>query len=96
MSFRQVNTMGLLKGIDPLLTADLLHVLRSMGHGDKLRICDVTFPAASIATHTTSGKHVILAGDHCPTPFQPFVPSCHWTILPSATKPHSRVHSQEY
>ena len=52
--------MGLLKGIDPLLTADLLHVLRSMGHGDKLVICDCNFPAAEVATHTTSGKCVIL------------------------------------
>lgn len=25
---------GLLKGLDPLLTADLLHVLRAAGHGD--------------------------------------------------------------
>ena len=27
--------MGLLKGLHPLLTADLLHALRSMGHGEK-------------------------------------------------------------
>ena len=52
--------MGLLKGIDPLLTADVLFILRSMGHGDKLCICDCNFPAAKIATHTTSKKHVIL------------------------------------
>jgi len=52
--------MGLLKGIDPLLTADVLHILRSMGHGDKLCVCDCNFPAAQVATKTTSGKHVIL------------------------------------
>ncbi len=52
--------MGLLKGIDPLLTADLLHVLRSMGHGDRLCICDCNFPAAQVARHTSSGKHIIL------------------------------------
>jgi L-fucose mutarotase len=52
--------MGLLKGIDPLLTADLLHVLRSMGHGDKLCVCDCNFPAAEVATKTTSGKCIIL------------------------------------
>ena len=52
--------MGLLKGIDPLLTADVLHVLRSMGHGDRLCICDCNFPAAQVATKTTSGKHIIL------------------------------------
>jgi L-fucose mutarotase len=52
--------MGLLKGIDPLLTADLLHVLRSMGHGDNLVVCDCNFPAAEVATKTTSGKCIIL------------------------------------
>ena len=52
--------MGLLKGIDPLLTADLLYVLRSMGHGDKLLVCDCNFPAAEVAKKTTSGKNITL------------------------------------
>ena len=52
--------MGLLKGLDPLLTADLLHVLRSMGHGDQLIVCDCNFPAYEISTHTTSKKCIIL------------------------------------
>ena len=30
----------MLKGIDPVLNADVLHALRSMGHGDDLVICD--------------------------------------------------------
>ena len=38
----------MLKGLDPLLNADLLHVLRSMGHGDDLVIVDANFPAASM------------------------------------------------
>lgn len=58
--------MGLLKGLHPLLTADLLHVLRSMGHGDQLAIVDVNFPAASTAAATSSGKHVLLAGANLP------------------------------
>jgi L-fucose mutarotase len=37
----------MLKGLDPLLGAELLHVLRSMGHGDELVIVDANFPAAS-------------------------------------------------
>jgi L-fucose mutarotase len=37
----------MLKGLDPLLSADLLHVLRAMGHGDELVIVDANFPAAS-------------------------------------------------
>ncbi|MBM3599753.1 MAG: ribose ABC transporter [Alphaproteobacteria bacterium] len=39
----------MLKGIDPLLHADLLHALASMGHGDDLVIADANFPAASMA-----------------------------------------------
>jgi L-fucose mutarotase len=38
----------MLKGLDSLLNADLLHVLRSMGHGDDLVIVDANFPAASM------------------------------------------------
>lgn len=37
----------MLKGLDPLLNAELLHVLRAMGHGDDLVIVDANFPAAS-------------------------------------------------
>lgn len=39
----------MLKGIDPLLGADLLHVLRAMGHGDDLVLADANFPAATMA-----------------------------------------------
>ena len=55
--------MGLLKGVPPLLTADLLYILRSMGHGDKLCICDCNFPASEVATKTTSGEKIELACD---------------------------------
>mmetsp|Transcript_66409 Transcript_66409/g.170942 ORF Transcript_66409/g.170942 Transcript_66409/m.170942 type:complete len:163 (+) Transcript_66409:90-578(+) len=54
--------MGLLKGLNPLLTADLLHVLRSAGHGDKIIVVDCNFPAVEVATKTTTGKCVQLAG----------------------------------
>lgn len=53
--------MGLLKGIDPLLTADLLYVLRSMGHGDKLAIVDCNFPAATTAQSTTTQRLIALS-----------------------------------
>jgi len=39
----------MLKSIDPLLNADVLYALRSMGHGDDLVICDTNFPADSVA-----------------------------------------------
>lgn len=45
----------MLKGIDPILNADVLYALRSMGHGDDLIICDTNFPAQSVADQTASG-----------------------------------------
>lgn len=39
----------MLKSIDPLLNAELLHVLRAMGHGDDLALVDCNFPATSVA-----------------------------------------------
>jgi L-fucose mutarotase len=46
----------MLKAIDPILNADVLHALRAMGHGDDLVICDTNFPADSVARQTTIGK----------------------------------------
>ncbi|ASS66815.1 MULTISPECIES: RbsD/FucU family protein [unclassified Paenibacillus] len=39
----------MLKGIPPILSPELLSVLRSMGHGDELVLADGNFPAASHA-----------------------------------------------
>jgi len=39
----------MLKNLDPLLSPDLLMVLRSMGHGDEIAVVDANFPAASMA-----------------------------------------------
>ena len=39
----------MLKGIDQLLTPELLFALASMGHGDEICLADANFPAASIA-----------------------------------------------
>ncbi len=51
----------MLKGIHPLLTADLLQVLAAMGHGDEIAIVDANFPAARV------GRRVIqLAGASSP------------------------------
>lgn len=46
----------MLKSIDPLLNADVLHALRSMGHGDDLVLCDTNFPADSVARQTVLGR----------------------------------------
>ena len=46
----------MLKGIDPRLNADVLYVLRAMGHGDTLILSDTNFPADSIAKETVHGS----------------------------------------
>ncbi|MFE0018182.1 RbsD/FucU family protein [Mesorhizobium sp. NPDC059054] len=38
----------MLRGIHPLLGPDLLHALRSMGHGDEIVIADGNFPASTL------------------------------------------------
>lgn len=39
----------MLKGLDKLLTGDILKALCDMGHGDELVIADANFPAESVA-----------------------------------------------
>jgi len=46
----------MLKGINPLLNADVLQALRAMGHGDDLIIADTNFPADAVARQTVLGK----------------------------------------
>ena len=52
----------MLKGIDQRLSAEIVHALMLMGHGDDLVICDVNHPAASIAAKTTYGRLIDMAG----------------------------------
>ncbi|MBV8629212.1 MAG: ribose ABC transporter, partial [Paraburkholderia sp.] len=52
----------MLKNLDPLLNADVLHALRAMGHGDELVICDANFPSDSVARATVTGKLLRLDG----------------------------------
>jgi L-fucose mutarotase len=46
-----------LKGIDPLLSGDLLKVLDDMGHGDQLFVVDRNYPAVG------SGRPVVRLGE---------------------------------
>ncbi len=46
----------MLKGIDPILNADVLYALRAMGHGDDLIIADTNFPSDSVARETILGE----------------------------------------
>ncbi len=45
----------MLKGIDPLLTPELLKLLAEMGHGDEIVIADANFTATTLA----AGKPVV-------------------------------------
>ena len=56
----------MLKGIDQRLSAEIVHVLMLMGHGDDLVICDVNHPAATIAAETTYGRLIDMAGCDLP------------------------------
>jgi L-fucose mutarotase len=46
----------MLKGINPLLNAQVLHALRAMGHGDDLVVVDTNFPSDSVARQTGLGR----------------------------------------
>ncbi len=50
----------MLKGIDPRLDAEVLHVLRAMGHGDTLILCDTNFPADTMSRGTVRGSLVTM------------------------------------
>lgn len=52
----------MLKGLDPVLSADLLWVLAAMGHGDDLALVDANHPAETIARATISGRLIRLPG----------------------------------
>jgi L-fucose mutarotase len=69
----------MLKTLDPLLNADLLHVLASMGHGDELAIVDAHFPAASMARRLVridgAGAPQVLAACLSLLPLDSFVES---------------------
>lgn len=52
----------MLKGIDPILNADVLYALRAMGHGDDLIIADTNFPSDSVARETVLGEVLRIDG----------------------------------
>ena len=47
----------MLINIDPILSPEILSLLRSIGHGDKLILCDANFPA-----HSNNSRVVRLDG----------------------------------
>ena len=59
----------MLKGLSPLLNADVLYALRAMGHGDDLIVADTNFPSDSIARQTVLGR--LLRIDNVTAPRRP-------------------------
>jgi L-fucose mutarotase len=55
----------MLRGIHPLLGPDLLHALRSLGHGDEVVIADANFPSHSLGPRVIrlDGIDAIAAAD---------------------------------
>ena len=53
----------MLKGIHPLLNADVLYALRAMGHGDDLIVADTNFPSDSVARETVFGEVLRIDAD---------------------------------
>ena len=74
----------MLKSIDPLLTPDLLYVLRAMGHGDEIAIVDANYPAQSAgpdvvrldAADATRALDAVLSV----LPLDTFVPEACWRM----------------
>jgi L-fucose mutarotase len=74
----------MLKGINPILSPDLLMVLRSMGHGDEIAIVDGNFPADAMARRlvrldglmATSVMDAVLSV----MPLDDFVPEAAWRM----------------
>ena len=79
----------MLRGIEPILSAEVVYALMLMGHGDDLVICDVNHPAVTIAKDTTYGKLIDMPGCDIPTaaaailtlmPLDTFVPAPVWRM----------------
>lgn len=74
----------MLKGIHPLLGPDLLHALRTMGHGDDIVIADANFPASSMGPRVirADGVDAISMTEAVLThmPLDTFVPEAAWRM----------------
>lgn len=74
----------MLKGLDPILTPDLLFTLRAMGHGDDITLVDANFPAAAMARRLIrlDGLSVTAVLDAVLSvmPLDDFVPEAAWRM----------------
>ena len=60
----------MLKGLNPLLTPDILHALCAMGHGDEIAIVDAHYPADAAARSSVYGKLLRMDGVAVPVAIQ--------------------------
>ncbi|HEV2604490.1 MAG TPA: RbsD/FucU family protein [Microvirga sp.] len=74
----------MLKGLSPILSPELLQVLRSMGHGDEIVVVDANFPADSMAQRLVrlDGLPVTAVTDAILSvmPLDDFVPEAAWRM----------------
>src|SRR5690606_26611711 len=74
----------MLKGIHPLLGPDLLHALRTMGHGDDIVIVDANFPAGFLGPEVirADGVDVVTMTEAilAHMPLDTFVPEAAWRM----------------
>ena len=74
----------MLKGLNPLLSPELLATLRAMGHGDEIVIVDANFPAASMARRLIRldglSATAVLDALLSVMPLDDFVPEAAWRM----------------
>ena len=76
----------MLKGLDPLLSPDLIYALRAMGHGDELTIVDANYPASSSGPEVirldAADATTVLDAILSVLPLDDFVPEACWAMNP--------------
>ena len=74
----------MLKNLDPLLTPDLLQVLRAMGHGDEVVLVDANYPAESAGPQVVRLDGIettrVLDAVLSVMPLDDFVPEACWRM----------------
>ena len=74
----------MLKNLDPVLTPDLLQVLRAMGHGDEIVIVDANYPAESAGPQVVRLDGIeatrVLDAVLSVMPLDEFVPDACWRM----------------
>jgi L-fucose mutarotase len=74
----------MLRGVHPLLGPDLLHALRTMGHGDEITIADANFPASTLGPKVVRadgvGAEALVEAILTHMPLDDFAPAAAWRM----------------